>query len=66
MSRLAVTLGVLMTSMTAAKQKPVEVEAPRQVLTLDQIKLKPYNREAIDAAVAKRLRRQEKRRSQAK
>lgn len=63
MSRLGVTLGVLMTTMTA-RQLPQE--APRQVLTLDQIKHKPYNREAIDAAVAKRLRRQEKRRSQAK
>ena len=65
MSRLGVTLGVLMTGMTAAKLEQ-EPEAPRQVLTLDQIKLKPYNREAIDAAVAKRLRRQEKRRSQTK
>lgn len=66
MSRLGVHLGVLMTTMTAAKQKPAEVEAPRQLLTLDQIKHKPYDREAIDAAVAKRLRRQEKRRSQGK
>lgn len=63
MSRLGVTLGVLMTGMTAAKLEP---EAPRQVMTLDQIKHKPYDREAIDAAVAKRMRRQEKRRSQAK
>jgi hypothetical protein len=66
MSRLGVTLGVLMTTMTANKLKAPEAEAPRQVLTLDQIKHKPYNREAIDAAVAKRMRRQEKRRSQAK
>lgn len=66
MNRLGVTLGVLMTTMTASKLKPAEVEAPRQVLSLDQIKHKPYNRAAIDAAVAKRLRRQEKRRSQAK
>ena len=63
MSNLGITLGVLMTSMTASK---LPQEAPRQVLTLDQIKLKPYDRDAIDAAVAKRLRRQEKRRSQAK
>jgi hypothetical protein len=63
MSNLGITLGVLMTSMTASK---LPQEAPRQVLTLDMIKHKPYDREAIDAAVAKRLRRQEKRRSQAK